>query len=268
MKYLAVLLLLASPVFADDPLRAVRPDPLRAVKVVAGCGCKNPSCPNDTFGCSVVKCSCLAAKESSCPCGCGCGCKDCSPDKPCDCGCPCSEFAWYANGDGTFALFRGKKQVGYINPATGKYWSLTRGDGYETWERAEPPKIAPAAGATDALDEVNEYRRRRGLRPFLRDEELSRAALACARYRAERLIEGHTSNDFSFVPAGGHADAAGCAAWPASMGWGSCCCEEDWQYAGAAFSVGKDGRRYMHLFVRGRGTRQAVQVQPAGSCRS
>ena len=118
------------------------------------------------------------------------------------------------------------------------------------------PAIAPAeevrtvASAQQVLDEVNAARAARGLRPFILDENLTRGAMACAMYRARNRMDGHTPNDFGFLPPGAHASAAGCAAWPIGMGWGSCCTYDNYQFAGAAFCVGPDGRRYMHLFVR------------------
>ena len=118
------------------------------------------------------------------------------------------------------------------------------------------PALAPAAGpqpvasAQQVLDEVNAQRAQRGLRPFLLDENLARGAAACAVYRAQHGIEGHTQNDFGFLPPGTMARSAGCAAWPVGMGWGSCCTYEGYQFAGAGFCVGPDGKRYMHLFVR------------------
>jgi hypothetical protein len=108
----------------------------------------------------------------------------------------------------------------------------------------------PSAGLGDGLDEVNAKRASRGLRPFIRDEGLTQAARSCAAFRAERRLFGHTSNDFSFVPAGSSASSAGCAAYPASYGWMSCCVYENYTYAGAAWVTGSDGQRYMHLFVR------------------
>lgn len=102
----------------------------------------------------------------------------------------------------------------------------------------------------DALDEVNAARAARGLRPFINDPDLALAALACADYRAERLMARHSDiGDLSFIP-GGKKAVAGCAAWPPSLGWGSCCTYENWTYAGAAQCLGRDGRRYMQLFVR------------------
>jgi len=107
-----------------------------------------------------------------------------------------------------------------------------------------------AFGDTEALGEVNAARAQRGLPPFIHDQDLYRAAAGCADFRAERLIAGHTSNDFAALPKGATATAAGCAAWEPSWGWGSCCTFDSYTYAGAAYTVGSDGRRYMHLFVR------------------
>lgn len=107
-----------------------------------------------------------------------------------------------------------------------------------------------ATAATDALDEVNKVRARRGLPAFKRDKALSVAAGKAADYRAARRMEGHTSNDFQFVPKGSRARAAGCAAWGLRDGWGACCTFERWRFAGAAWAKGRDNRRYMHLFVR------------------
>jgi hypothetical protein len=111
----------------------------------------------------------------------------------------------------------------------------------------------PGVAAVDALDEVNRYRASRGLPVFARDEQLSRAADAVADYRAARLIEGHvfegSTTDYSFLPSGARAEATGCAACTPSWGWQSCCAEERWRYAGAAWAMGRDGQRYMHLYV-------------------
>jgi hypothetical protein len=102
----------------------------------------------------------------------------------------------------------------------------------------------------DALDEVNAARAARGLSPYIRDDNLTSGAKNVADFRAKHLIEGHTVNDFAGLPPGVLASASGCAAWAPGMGWGSCCTYERWTYAGAAYSVGRDGRRYMHLFVK------------------
>ncbi len=102
----------------------------------------------------------------------------------------------------------------------------------------------------DALAEVNAARAQRGLRPFLPDPSLTQAALNCAKIRAANRIEGHLSNDFAHVPAGTSASSAGCGAMEPSWGWGTCCTYENYTYAGAAWVMGADGKRYMHLFVR------------------
>ncbi len=107
--------------------------------------------------------------------------------------------------------------------------------------------------AMDALAEVNTVRQAKGLSPFVRDDQLTLVATEAARFRANALMAGHTSNDFGFLPAGTSASAAGCAAWEPEWGWGSCCTYDNYTHAGAAFAVGSDGRRYMHLFVSGGG---------------
>lgn len=104
--------------------------------------------------------------------------------------------------------------------------------------------------SAETLDEVNAARAARGLRPYIRDDNLTSAATSCAEFRAARLIAGHTSNDFAALPQGTSATSAGCAAWEPEFGWGSCCTYEGYTYAGAAYATGRDGRRYMHLFVR------------------
>jgi len=102
----------------------------------------------------------------------------------------------------------------------------------------------------DGLDEVNAKRAARGLRPFVRDEGLTQAAYAAAQFRATHRLFGHTGNDFAFCPPGVAAASNGCAAYPASFGWMSCCVYDNYTYAGAAWVTGSDGQRYMHLFVR------------------
>lgn len=104
--------------------------------------------------------------------------------------------------------------------------------------------------ASEALAEVNATRALRDLPPYIEDSRLTAAAVSAANFRAANLMAGHTANDFAHLPADGSADAAGCAAWEPGLGWGACCTYEQWTYAGAAFALGSDGRRYMHLFVR------------------
>ena len=205
---------------------------------------------------------------------------DCGCSSPADCtctNCSCLACLYWAYDDegGGYDLCTKTKVVGYLYPS-GKYKSreVNVDGGYTTWRNATPPikppqQTALIEGAVDALDEVNAARARLGLRAFKRDDGLTLAAMRCSRHRADRGIEGHV-NDFAFLPPGCTAGAAGCAAWPASMGWGSCCWQENWEYAGAAYTVGANGLRYMHLFVRnGDGSR--VWIAPAGGgpvCRS
>jgi hypothetical protein len=108
----------------------------------------------------------------------------------------------------------------------------------------------PALAGTDALAEVNAARAARGLKPYIKDANLTAGAINVADFRAARLMAGHTSNDFSGLPEGCTATAAGCAAWEPSFGWGACCTYDNYTYAGAAWAKGRDGRRYMQLFVR------------------
>jgi hypothetical protein len=125
----------------------------------------------------------------------------------------------------------------------------------------------------DGITELNNQRIRHGLRPFIRDENLSRAAKACSKYRAKHRIAGHCSHyisngiryklsDFYFIPRGCmdvSRVTGGCAAWPIGTvticqcggdTWGSCGKHDNYTYAGAWSHVGPDGIRYMHLFVR------------------
>ena len=111
-------------------------------------------------------------------------------------------------------------------------------------------EVRQVATPEQVLAEVNQLRAARGLRPYMLDPALAQGATACAIHRAQRGIAGHTHSDFSFLPAGCRASAAGCAAWPVSMGWGSCAIYDNYTYAGAGFCIGRDGRRYMSLFVR------------------
>lgn len=113
-----------------------------------------------------------------------------------------------------------------------------------------PRAVVPVGEAVDALAEVNAARAARGLRPYLRDDGLTVAAKAAAKYRAERGIRGHCNSDFVFLPAGAHSNCAGCAALDAS--WKFQACEQfgRWTYCGAASVQGADGRMYHHAFYK------------------
>ena len=110
--------------------------------------------------------------------------------------------------------------------------------------------VTAVNGDDDALSDVNAARARRGLRPFLPDPLLNQAARTCAKLRAASRIEGHLSSDFAHLPPGASATSAGCGALEPSWGWGTCCTYDNYTYAGAAWVMGTDGKRYMHLFVR------------------
>lgn len=102
----------------------------------------------------------------------------------------------------------------------------------------------------DALQQVNQARAQRGLRPYIFDGPLARAARACAEFRASRRIEGHTPNDFQFLPSDATATAAGSGALEPSWGFQTCAMFDGYTYAGAASVVGPDGKVYHQLFVR------------------
>lgn len=134
-----------------------------------------------------------------------------------------------------------------------------------TWDaerkvsRSAPPKESSNAdgsnglpvGSVEALDELNELRAKRGLKPYIRDNGLTLAAARAAKARADRLLFGHLENDFACLPSGTRADAAGCAAYPAQDGFLACCMyDSSFRFAGAVSILGRDGRMYHHLFVR------------------
>lgn len=106
-------------------------------------------------------------------------------------------------------------------------------------------------GTWDVLEELNQQRRQRGLEAYIWDRDLTIAAGRASKHRAERLMFGHTDNDFAYLSSGVSADAAGCAAYPASYGFTACACyDQGLHFAGAAYTLGRDGKRYCHLFIR------------------
>lgn len=111
------------------------------------------------------------------------------------------------------------------------------------------PSSVDSSQAVDALDEVNAHRARLGLPAFIRDEGLSMGARVMAAARAYRLLQGHNRNDFQYLPQGTRAAATGCGA-SAGGNWLTCCAEDSYKYAGAAYVMGRDGKRYMHVAVR------------------
>lgn len=114
----------------------------------------------------------------------------------------------------------------------------------------ELPPVAASQSCQDALAEVNQERAKRGLPAFKPDDLLRQAAWKCANLRAASHIHGHLSSDFDQLPSGAQATAAGCGALEPSWGWGTCCTYDNYTYAGAAWVMGSDNRRYMHIFCR------------------
>ena len=92
----------------------------------------------------------------------------------------------------------------------------------------------------DGMDEVNEWRRKSGLPPFVEDAEMTKFARMKARYRAERnLQDGHQGPK---PPTSWHEGTG--EATP-EWGWLTCEMESDFKYAGAAFVCGA-GRKALH----------------------
>lgn len=161
---------------------------------------------------------------------------------------------------------RVQKLPGYNGPAIvvsvpGGDWLLWRATLPATATDAEIlSAISLPAGATDAMDELNAQRVRRGLFPFLRDHGLTLAAARAAKHRADHGISGHVPGqmgDFAFLPAGTHADCAGCAAWEPWLvtttgeTFGACASDStEHRFAGAAWVMGSNGVRYSHVFYR------------------
>lgn len=111
--------------------------------------------------------------------------------------------------------------------------------------------VASAHEPQDALDRLNYQRAQQGLYAYERDPELTKAALAIAKYRADHGIRLHTANDFNFLPKGTFAPMAGCAAWSYGHGFGACgVYERKYKRCGAAWCVGRNGLVYCHAFYR------------------
>lgn len=128
--------------------------------------------------------------------------------------------------------------------------AVTTPNGTATSSSSSESTKASGVFAMNPLAEVNAARAARGLKPYIEDPALTQGAQACAAYRAANRIKDHTSNDFAFLPPGTRAAAGGSGALAPSWGWASCCTYEKWTYAGAGLVMGRDGKRYMQLFVR------------------
>lgn len=119
--------------------------------------------------------------------------------------------------------------------------------------------LGQVPAATEALAEVNAARARRGLPAFIRDEGLTAGAMQCAKIRAAGRVKGHLGwngcpiqySDFACMPLGyPRPRATGAGALAPSWGWVTCATYDRYTYGGAAYVTGRDGLRYMSLFVR------------------
>lgn len=141
--------------------------------------------------------------------------------------------------------------VAVSTPAEGTHCPATDGKGEWTWTNESGGywwRYKRQAEETP-IEALNRRRARLGLRLVREDKLLSRCAKACAEYRAARRIAGHTPNDFQFLTDGARSNEAGCAAWPVSMGWGSCLADDpNMSVVGVGWAMGSDGLRYMQLF--------------------
>ena len=117
---------------------------------------------------------------------------------------------------------------------------------------AEVERAAPAetVAVPVALAEVNAMRAARGLYPYVEDPLLTMGAQQAATLRANALWEGHTTNDFNCLPNGASARAAGCGACPQGTFAACCMFDRGPRFAGAAYVIGRDGRKYCQLFIR------------------
>jgi len=127
--------------------------------------------------------------------------------------------------------------------------------GFEVKVKEGPHKTKVVIRTTADFDEVNAHRARRGLRPFIFDAGLGRAAQKCADIRAARCQSGHLNgpmSDFALLEPGVQCDSTGAdgSKIRPGEGWFTCCTEDNYTYAGAGSAVGPDGYRYMSLFVR------------------
>lgn len=138
---------------------------------------------------------------------------------------------------------QGRRRRSALAPISGQEWIQT----------PAKPYTGTAKECKDALEEVNAARAARGLKPYLPDPLLTQAAYAAASYRAARLINGHVDGprgDFHFLPEGAVSNTAGCGGLEPSWGWGACGTYGNYTHCGAAWVLGRDGKRYMHAFYR------------------
>jgi len=107
--------------------------------------------------------------------------------------------------------------------------------------------VSLTANAT-GIQEVNYWRSKNGLKPFIEVHWMTDFCQKKAEYRAARgLKDNHAGKR---CPAG---CIEGCAESTPDWGWHTCCTEESGRFAGAGVAIGEDGERYMVLLVWGKG---------------
>lgn len=116
--------------------------------------------------------------------------------------------------------------------------------------------IVKTRTTSPAFECVNNQRIRKGLRPFVWDDGLTRAAEKCVHIKAQQCHSGHLGgpmSDFACLDPGVHCDATGADGSKIAANdpnfW-TCCMDEPYTYAGAGMEVGPDGCKYYSLFVR------------------
>lgn len=107
--------------------------------------------------------------------------------------------------------------------------------------------LALPANAT-GIQEVNYWRSKNGLKPFIEVPWMTAHCQKKAEYRAARGLKD--SHEGPSTPTG---CIEGTAESTSDWGWHTCCTEESGRYAGAGVAIGEDRERYMVLLVHGKG---------------
>jgi len=108
--------------------------------------------------------------------------------------------------------------------------------------------IAEAGG----VDEVNLWRAKNGLKPFVEVPWMTEFAQEKAEWRAARLMQSTLTDGHKGpkCPSGCREGTGTGEPW---WGWITCCMDESGKYAGAGVAIGGDGERRMVLIVHGKG---------------
>jgi hypothetical protein len=112
-----------------------------------------------------------------------------------------------------------------------------------------------AANAT-GIQEVNYWRSKNGLKPFIEVPWMTDFCQKKAEYRAARgLKDNHAGPP---CPVG---CTEGCAESLPMFGWHTCCTEGPGRFAGAGVAIGEDGERYQVLLIWGK-SRNRWKITP------